>query len=221
MTAELEGSLPSRSNILSKFVGTILVLMNSPSALVLIYENVGLWHKVKLDPLYPWMRPCEIGQDKVIWSCISPISKSVTRKLFSKLNHYVSTGVNTHGLETVLVSFLLSVLCLANVTNLINTRTLTIVLQAICLSAKPHHHPQRLVWEGLLVPWEKTMEQGTCHLVWWTQRHRTLVSRINPELHNIFCRRSYYTSRHYTTGLHVLQLQRLTFSCRVLTFKDG
>lgn len=66
MTAELEGSLPSRSNILSKFVHTLLVLMNSPSALVLIYDNVGLWHKVKLDPLYPWMRPCEIGQDKVI-----------------------------------------------------------------------------------------------------------------------------------------------------------
>jgi hypothetical protein len=71
----------------------------------------------------------------------------------------------THGLETVVVSFLLSVLCLANVSNLINTRTLTIVLQNICLSAKPHHHPQRLVWEGLLVPWEKTMEEGTCHLV--------------------------------------------------------
>ncbi len=53
MTAELEGSLPSQSNILTKFVGTILVLMNSLSALVLIYENVGLWHRVKLDPLYP------------------------------------------------------------------------------------------------------------------------------------------------------------------------
>ncbi len=53
MTAELEGSLSSQSNIPSKFVGTVLVLMDSPSALVLIYENVGLWHKVKLDPVYP------------------------------------------------------------------------------------------------------------------------------------------------------------------------
>jgi hypothetical protein len=69
MTAELEGSLPSQSNILSKFVGTILVLMNSLSALVLIYENVGLWHKVKLDPVDPQMRPCEIvdaGQSHMI-----------------------------------------------------------------------------------------------------------------------------------------------------------
>jgi hypothetical protein len=42
MTAELEGSLPSQSKILRKFVCTILVLMNSLSALVLIYGTGNL-----------------------------------------------------------------------------------------------------------------------------------------------------------------------------------